>query len=263
MGGRASNRWALLLAISTLFGVAAAVVEDSNFVQRVRDTYGFYFIIKNFALRNPFTFESVIVPSACRCRRRCQAMPSCRAVSIVPLEGTVAVECRLTERPGQMDDWNGRPQLIKTPGAIHFLGTDEENWTNPEADGLFYSFSEEKDKPGCPQKHHKAIATTSLRYTILKNKLDELKDDRGMYVGLRQLVDGNNSEISWSSKHIPPYESVPYNQTLLPNSILVNTRKGNYHFIMKKEHSQIVFQAAGDMDYKTLCFSNKLKLLWY
>lgn len=137
------------------------------------------------------------------CRRRCQTVPSCHAVSIVPLEETGAVECRTSEEPDQLGEWRDRPLLLKTPGAIHFLETgtpeprwgsdqevlhpthqrlalyviipsvaDEENWTQPEADGLFYFFSDEKF---CPTSYQRATAKTSLKYSILKKKLDEFK----------------------------------------------------------------------------------------
>lgn len=62
-------------------------------------------------------------------------MPSCRSVSIVPLEETGAVECRTSEEPDQLGEWRDRPLLLKTPGAIHFLetGTPEPRWGSDQA----------------------------------------------------------------------------------------------------------------------------------
>lgn len=48
---------------------------------------------------------------------------------------------------------------------------DEENWTEPEADGLMYLFS---DGPECPFSQARATGKTFLKYSILKRKLDEL-----------------------------------------------------------------------------------------
>lgn len=84
-----------------------------------------------------------------------------------------------------------------------------------------------------------------------------------MYVGLRKRRVSNTFEVSWqTSNFIPPYEQLLYNQSVLQNSVLQDTEPEGYFFIMKKENSQIVFKPAADMDYKTLCFSNRLKLRW-
>ncbi|XP_047493414.1 uncharacterized protein LOC125041996 [Penaeus chinensis] len=161
--------------------------------------------------------------------------------------------------PQDLGNWRDRPVLLKTPGATHFLQTDEEIWTEPEPDGLMYLLSLE---PSCPTGYGKASAKTFLKYTILKKKLDELNDDRGMYVALKSQPVADTFEVLWPSSNIPPFEELPYNQSVLQNSVLQFDGTGPTMFIMKKENSQIVFKPPGDMEYNTLCYVNIFKLRW-
>lgn len=89
-------------------------------------------------------------------------------------------------------------------------------------------------------------------------------DDRGMIVGLRRRQYDNHFEVSWHfSNQIPPFDELPYNQSVLQNSVLINTDSGNYSLIMKKENSEIIFRKpTHKMTYKTLCIANKLNLRW-
>ncbi|XP_069991807.1 uncharacterized protein [Penaeus vannamei] len=253
---------AVLLAAA----VARAACADTNFVRRFASGGRYFYVVKDFALRDPADYETVTMPSACQCRKRCQVDPTCQAVSAVPSVAGGGVECRTSTTPLQLGDWSQRPDLLKTPGAIHILETDITAWEEPEIDGMFYQYRDAFDYSYCRTGYERATAKSSVQFDIFKRKFDELRTILGlncMWTGLRNVYTSGYFEPVWdSSTTAPPLEPRHFNDSGIPYELLTNRQISCYYIMITSGTGFEFLAKRGPYRCKSLCQANKLKLQW-
>nr|XP_027227716.1 uncharacterized protein LOC113819720 [Penaeus vannamei] len=241
--------------------MVASLAGAEKFVFLFKEKNSHFFMIKGFALAAHY--DVTVLPSACHCRRRCEVIPSCHSVSIVP-RGGGDVECRTSSRPGNVNQWTERPNLLQTSGATHILETDDGEWEEPEIDGMFYhvKFFASKD-PQCHNSYEPATAKSLTQYEIFKKYYDTANSP--MWVGLRlhSVVNTTDYEPYWeNSTTINPPQELPYDQSGLPSSVLHIDHDDEYYFYMQKTGSEYEFYSGNPHNKYTLCQANKLKLHW-
>ncbi|XP_047493510.1 uncharacterized protein LOC125042088 [Penaeus chinensis] len=200
----------------------------------------------------------------CLCRRRCQLLPNCSSVSILPPAGggAAGVECRISSKPADLSEVSARPRLSKYRGALHFLATVEQEWKPPEADGLIYTLDPRPSTWAATVNICKAgegaVATTWLQFNILGKYLETLEAGTGMIVELCQYCfQGDQRPITWGYVN-----RIPYSDTELNMSLVVDPNPGSFAaYHMDKIGSEYKFIGTDATDtHPTLCQDNDLNL---
>ncbi|XP_063591454.1 uncharacterized protein LOC134768567 [Penaeus indicus] len=251
---------ALLWAAATVL-VVASVAGAENFVSTFKEKNNFFYLIKGFALAAHY--DVTVLPSTCHCRRRCEVIPSCHSVSIVPRDAG-GVECRTSSRPGNLNNWRERPDLLLTSGATHILQTNSANWDEPEVDGMFYYVRiHNSHSPQCDYKYELATAKSLTEYEIFKKIYDAYNTP--LWVGLRlhNVPNTTDYEPYWeNSTTTAPLEELSYDQSGLPSSALHADHNDEYYFYLTKTGSDYEFHTSSPSGKYTLCQANELQLKW-
>ncbi|XP_037786528.1 uncharacterized protein LOC119582387 [Penaeus monodon] len=259
-GRRAVGVGALLWA-AVLVAVVASVAAAEKFVFTFKEKGSRFFLAKGFALAAHY--DVTVLPSACHCRRRCEVIPSCHSVSIVP-RGAGRVECRTSSRPGTLSQWSDRPALLQTSGATHILQTASSEWDEPEVDGMFYYVKRHSsNSPLCDSGHEFATAKSPTQYEIFKKHYGTYNTP--LWVGLRLHNVANTTvyKAYWeNSTTTNPPEELPYDQSGLPSSALYADHDDEYYFYLTKAGSEYEFHTSSPSPKYTLCQANKLQLNW-
>ncbi|KAG7177489.1 uncharacterized protein LOC121864113 [Homarus americanus] len=247
------DRWVVVVVALIHTATVAAPVK---FVDLIQDGFDHYYKIYGYSMNDTAEYRVVAANSTCECRRKCQVVPRCSSVTVLPLEGGM-VECRVSNKPGPLSDTSDRPKLYRTPGAFHFLSAATTNWVAVEADGYKYRVAGNLKSWASPPSWCVNIMAAWRTPHMPLVLLNVIPANYHVYIDLSRVANG---PVTWKARG----DAVLYEDTGLDPALLQDlpaTQPSKFYAV--HDGSQVTLMGdTGTTPRRILCQDNPLNLQW-